>query len=516
MLSLQNISVNINGREILKDVNFQISDKQKIGLVGRNGSGKSTIFKLIQDELHQDTGKIDKSKNWLILSVKQEMPSVDMTPLEFVLSQDLMRAELFKQLETCDDCDIDLMSEIYAKLEDIDAYSAEGRAAKILKGLGFSEEAQNKTMNHFSGGFRMRVALASVLFQTPDLLLLDEPTNHLDLETTEWLKDFLSKYPKSFILISHERDFLNETVNYILSLKNGKVEMYKGNFDNYLKLFALKQKNIAAFNEKMESKKQSMLEFVKRFGAKATKAKQAQSRLKMIEKMEFIEVEESDPTIAFNFPDCIPASYPLLDFSKVTIGYDERPILHNATGIIGLHDRIALVGQNGNGKTTLAKFLAGELASMKGSVKRDNKFKVAFYKQDQKDQLNFDQTLFDYIAHVIGNYNNQIIRAHLARFGFGPEHIEQRIGQLSGGEKARLLLAGLTVEKPNLLILDEPTNHLDMEMRQSLMMSLNNYNGAVILITHDKYLLRGVADQIWLVNNKQLTKLDEDIEHYEF
>lgn len=259
-----------------------------------------------------------------------------------------------------------------------------------------------------------------------------------------------------------------------------------------------------------------MLDFVNKFGAKASKAKQAQSRLKMIEKMNFIETEPDDHTIAFNFPEPIPGSYPLVDFSKIFLGYQEKPVLQNISEIIGPYDRIGLVGQNGNGKTTLAKFIAGELNSLKGSIRRDSKFKVGFYKQDQKEQLPLEETVFNYMTSFLPDAKVQNIRSHLASFGFGQDYINQTIKGLSGGEKARLLFAGLTADKPNLLILDEPTNHLDMEMRQSLMMSLNNYNGAVILITHDKYLLKGVADQIWIVKDKKIIKFDDDIEHYQF
>lgn len=514
MISFKNVSVSINGRAILTDINFQITNKQKIGLIGRNGSGKSTIFKTIENILQNDSGIIEKGNSWKILSIKQELPDKDLTPLEYMLAQDTKRHELFEQLNTC--TDMDKISEIYEQLENIDAYSAESRAAKILKGLGFDESDQNKKLENFSGGFRMRVALGAAIFQEPDLLLLDEPTNHLDFETTEWLESFLKKYSKSFILISHERDFLNNTIDNVLHLKGGKVEKYKGNFDTFVEVSVLRQKNIEEYNAKMKAKKDHMMEFVKRFGAKASKANQAQSRLKMIEKMNFIPVDANDATIAFDFPESTKAAYPLMEFSKVTLAYNDKVILHNISGVLGLNERIALVGKNGNGKTTFAKFLAGELKQTKGTCYMDAKFKVAFYKQDQLESLNTEKTLMTHMQDILLNSSDQVIRGHLARFGFGPDYINQKISQLSGGERARLLFASLTILRPNLLILDEPTNHLDIEMRESLINSLNNYDGSVILITHDKYLLRGVADQIWILKDKKIEKFDGNIEEYKF
>ncbi|MFO1130078.1 MAG: ABC-F family ATP-binding cassette domain-containing protein [Rickettsiales bacterium] len=514
MISFKNVSVSINGRVILNDINFQITNKQRVGLIGRNGSGKSTIFKTIENILQNDSGVIDKAQNWKILSIKQEMPDKELTPIEYLLAQDQVRHNLFEELNNC--TDMDKISEIYEKLESIDAYSAESRAAKILKGLGFDEDAQNKKLGNFSGGFRMRVALAAAIFQEPDLLLLDEPTNHLDFETTEWLENFLKKYQKSFILISHERDFLNNTIDNVLHLKNGKIEKYKGNFDTFVELSTLRQKNIEEYNAKIAAKKAHMLEFIKRFGAKASKASQAQSRMKMIEKMNFVPIDASDNSIAFNFPESTKCSYPMLEFSKVTLKYGDNVILHNISGVLGLNERIALVGKNGNGKTTFAKFLAGELQQSKGTYKTDSKFKVAFYKQDQLEQLDISKTLINHMYELLPNGTEQNIRSHLARFGFGPEYINQKIGELSGGERARLLFASLTIPKPNLLILDEPTNHLDIEMRESLMSALNNYDGSVILITHDKYLLRGVVDQIWIIKNKGIEKFDGNIYDYKF
>lgn len=513
MINLQNVSYTIPGRDLLKNVNVQISNNQHIGMVGRNGSGKSTLFKLIERTITPDQGKIDLAKNWKILSIKQEMPDGELTPIDFLLSQDLERINLLKELENA--TDTDRIGDIYEELFRIDAYTAEARAAKVLKGLGFNDEDQIRPLKHFSGGFRMRVALGAALFQEPDLLLLDEPTNHLDLETTHWLEAFLKRYPKSFLLISHDRDFLNATVDHILHLKNSTITKFAGNFDTFLKTYQMQQANIAAFNLKMQEQKDHMMNFVNRFKAKASKAKQAQSRLKAIEKISFIPVEKDDPTIAFNFPEPDELAPPLLSFDKITLGYGSKEILKNLNGSLRPDDRIALVGSNGNGKTTFARFLAGDLPPLKGEITASNKLKIAFYRQDQFEDLDPKTTPYYQISEILKTATDTQIRAHLGRFGFAREKAEQKVKVLSGGERARLLFARLTAERPNLLILDEPTNHLDMEMRESLITALNAYNGAVVLITHDRHLLQHVADSVWIVKNSTITKFEGDLQSYE-
>lgn len=512
MLSLNQIDYFIGGRSILNGVTFQIAQNQRVGLVGRNGSGKSTLFHIIQGKLVTDKGNVEIAKHTKILSVKQEMPRGDLTPLEFLLEQDEERLSLFKELEEC--TNPDRMGDIYERLIQIDAYSAESRAAIVLKGLGFSDEDQNRPLHTFSGGFRMRVALAAVLFQEPDLLLLDEPTNHLDFETTQWLQTFLSKYSKSFLLISHDRDFLNATINTVLHLKNGKISRYTGNFDAFLSAYEMQQANIAAYNAKVEEHKSHMQAFVDRFKAKASKARQAQSRMKALEKLKLIPVEKEDPTIAFNFPDPDPISPPMLSFEKVSLGYDDKVILKNLTASFSPDERIGLVGANGNGKTTLAKFLAGDLSPFQGHVHRHGKMRVAFYRQDQFESLEMQRTAYHVVSDAMKNTNQTQVRSHLGRFGFQKEKADQMISQMSGGERARLLFACLTAERPNLLILDEPTNHLDMEMRESLIEALNMYTGAVILITHDRHLLQHVADRLWIIKNQTMTQFDGDLIDY--
>ena len=513
MLSFQNVDYRIAGNPLIEKSSFQISQNQHVGLIGRNGSGKSTLFNLILRNLHPDQGNIEFPKSWKILTVRQELPPGDLTPLEYLLSQDRERTNLFQELETT--TDTNRLGDIYERLIQIDAYTAESRAAIVLKGLGFDDAAQLRPLQTFSGGYRMRVSLAATLFQEPDLLLLDEPTNHLDLETTRWLTEFLRTYPRAFLLISHDRDFINSTVNYIVHLKNRRTEKYTGNFDTFLTTYELQQSNIVAQNKKMEERRAHMMRFVNKYRASATRAKQAQSRLKAIEKITFISVDQDDPTVRFQFPQPNPLPPPILTYEKITLGYGENIVIKQISGSIQPSDRIALVGANGNGKTTFARFLAGDLPFIKGTEKRSNKLKIGFYRQDQFENLGKSQTPFSLIKDTLFHESEMNIRNHLGRFGFSKEKSEQKICHLSGGERARLLFASLTAEKPNFLILDEPTNHLDMEMRESLIRSLNDYEGAVILITHDRHFLNHVADQIWVVKDKNVQLFDGDVKTYE-
>ena len=512
MLSLNRINYFIGGRSLLENVSFQIAPTHRVGLVGRNGSGKSTLFNLIQGIVTPDSGEIEVAKYYKVLSIKQEMPSGDLSPLAYLLEQDQERLALLKELEDCHDAN--RMGDLYERLIQIDAYTAESRAAIVLKGLGFSDEDQLRPLQSFSGGFRMRIALAAALFQEPDLLLLDEPTNHLDFETTQWLQTFLSKYPKSFLVISHDREFLNATINTVLHLKGSKVSRYTGNFDTFLNVYEQQQANLAAYNTRMEEQRAHMQSFVDRFKAKASKARQAQSRMKALEKLKFIPVDKADPTVAFNFPEPEAISPPMLAFEKVSLGYGDTVVLKNLNATLSPDERIGLVGSNGNGKSTLAKFLADELAPFSGEVKRHGKLKIAFYRQDQFDHMDTDRTAYNVVADAMPKATPTQIRGHLGRFGFVKEKAEQKVKLLSGGERARLLFSCLTAERPNLLILDEPTNHLDMEMRESLIDALNTYTGAVILITHDRHLLRHVADRLWVIKDKTLSQFDGDLQDY--
>ncbi len=460
-----------------------------------------------------DSGEIEISSNWKVLAIKQEMPNGNITPLEYLLSQDVERHDLMLELESCEDAN--RIAEIYDRLIQINAFDAEARAAIVLRGLGFDTNDQNKPLNSFSGGYRMRMSLGAVLFQEPDLLLLDEPTNHLDLETTDWLEDFLRKYPKSFILISHDRDFLNSTVTSILHLKSKHIKKYNGNFDTFLDTYNQQRKDAEAQNAKQEEKRKHMMEFIRRFQYKATKARQAQSRIKTLEKMKFIPLEKDDPTIAFNFPEPELLSPPILTFEKITLGYDDKIVLKNISGAIQPDDRIAIVGKNGNGKTTFARFLAGELKPKKGIHNRSNKLKIAFYKQDQLESLQTELTAFEHIQQLFPDFIEKQIRAHLGRFGLGEDKAFRKVKELSGGERVRLLFACLTANCPNLLILDEPTNHLDLEMRESLISTLTTYRGAVIVISHDRNFLNRVANTVYVVKDGGILCFDGDLAFYE-
>ncbi len=516
MLNLSDISYSVAGRQILNNVNLQISEKQRIGLVGRNGCGKSTLLKIILGQKEADAGKVQIESGRQVLSVRQEIPTGDISPRDYLLSQDKRRNELLQKLEYYSETQPELVPDIYDELISINAFDAESRAAVVLKGLGFSEEEQNLPLDNFSGGYRMRIALGAILYQEPDLLLLDEPTNHLDLETVDWLTDFLKSYTKSFIVISHDRDFLNSIAGEILHLKGSKLTRYKGNFDTFLDAYLQKQKNIREYNAKMEEKKEHMLSFIRRFGVKATKAKQAQSKLKAIEKMKFIPVEQDDPTVKFNFPDPTPALQSnIITFDKVCLGYGERTVLRNVSGSIMSHDRIALVGANGNGKSTFVKFLAGELKQKRGTITRHPKLRIGFYHQDVVENLQLDSTPYEYLAENAAEFTQQQIRNHLGRFGFSDDKIFIKIDKLSGGEKARLIFAGLTVHAPNMLILDEPTNNLDLEMRESLEVSLNNFDGAIVLITHDRTFLNNIADSIFVVADQTVSQYNNDVSQYE-
>lgn len=512
MLKFSNITYRIGGRTLLDEVSFQLPDGHRAALVGRNGCGKSTLFSLLLNQNHPDSGGIEVSRGFKIITVAQEVPGGEQTPLEFLLTSDVERQTLMHALET--EADPNAMSDIYDRLIAIDAFSAESRAAIVLKGLGFDEEQQNKPLSSYSGGLRMRVALAAALYQTPDLLLLDEPTNHLDIESILWLKGFLRTYPNSLLVISHDRDLLNTCVDSIFHLKNGKVTTYSGNYDFFEKTYEQQQAMDAAYNVKLTAQRQHLQSFVDRFRAKASKAKQAQSRLKAIEKLGPLRSIVEDPTIRMSFPEVEKLPPPIITFEKIKLGYDDKVVLKNITGTLLPDDRIALLGANGNGKSTFAQFLGGELPPMSGTVERSQKLRIGYFHQHQHEHLNLDDTLIQYLTALMPNPTETRVRSHLGRFGFAREKAEVKIRQLSGGEKARLMFACICVSNPHVLILDEPTNHLDMDMRESLMLAINEFDGAVILIAHDWHLLEHTADRLWVVANGEVKAFEGSIQDY--
>lgn len=512
MLTLQNITYRIGGRMLIENGNMQVPMGHHVGLVGRNGAGKSTIFKLILGKTMADGGTVDIAKGLKVLTVQQEVPGGTQTPLEFLLASDQERVDLFHAVETCEDPN--LLADLYDRLIQIDAYSAEARASTILKGLGFSDDAQNQPLQSFSGGYRMRVALASVLFRQPDILLLDEPTNHLDLEASMWLKDYLKHYPNTLIIISHDRDFLNDCVDTIFHLNHQTITRYKGNYDQFIEAYEQQKAFAEAFNAKVEAKRQHLQSFIDRFKAKASKAAQAQSRVKALAKLRPINVLNDDPSFDLSFPDVEPLSPPLIHFDKVKLAYDDHVVLKNLGGNIGPEDRIALLGANGNGKSTFAKFLAGQMEPADGVCTRHSKVRIAFFQQHQMDSLVMTDTPVRHVLDAMPNWNETQARTYLGRFGFSRDKADIVAKNLSGGEKARLVFALMCTKKPHVIILDEPTNHLDMEMRESLMMAINEFQGAVILIAHDWHLLNHTVDRLWLVANNTVKPYPGSLDDY--
>jgi ATP-binding cassette subfamily F protein 3 len=512
MLKLSELTYLIAGRPLFQGASAQIPTGARIGLVGRNGSGKTTLFKLIRGELALDGGEISLPSRARIGGVAQEAPADNRSLLETVLAADTERAALMAEAETA--ADPARIAEIHTRLIDIHAHSAEARAASILSGLGFDHAAQARASHEFSGGWRMRVALAAVLFSAPDLLLLDEPTNYLDLEGAIWLEGFLAKYPHTMLIISHDRGLLNRAVGGILHLHEKRLTLYSGNYDNFDRVRREKLALQSAMARKQEASRAHMQAFVDRFRYKASKARQAQSRLKMLEKLEPIAaaVENAVPPIVL--PDPEELAPPLMMIEDAIVGYDGRAVLSGLSLRIDQDDRIALLGANGEGKSTLAKLISGRLAPMEGRRRISSKLRIGYFAQHQSDELVPSETPLDHMRNLRPEVPQQKLRALLANGGTGADIAQTRVEHLSGGQKARLLLTLAALDAPHLMILDEPTNHLDIESREALVMALNDYRGAVILITHDAHLIELVADRLWLVRDGRVTPYDDDLDAY--
>ena len=512
MLKINHISYSIAGRQLLANASATIPSGHKVGIVGRNGTGKTTLFKLITNELGLDDGNIEIPKKMRIGGIAQEAPASNDSLLETVLSADTERTALLEEAEVA--TDPNRIADIHGRLADIDAYSAEARAASILSGLGFSSIAQDRPCHEFSGGWRMRVALAGVLFAQPDILMLDEPTNYLDLEGTIWLETYLKKYPHSVLIISHDRQLLNTSVNAILHLTDKQLTLYQGNYDTFDSVRRAKLAEQEAMARKQQATREHLQSFVDRFRAKASKAKQAQSRIKMLEKMEPIAAGVENSVAAFDFPTPEELSPPILRLEDTSVGYDGLPILRDLNLRIDQSDRIALLGANGQGKSTLSKLLADRLIPLDGNLVRSSKLKIGYFAQHQVDELHLDETPLQHITREFPGETPSKLRSRLARGGIGPEQALTEVGRLSGGQKARLSLLLATIEAPHLLILDEPTNHLDIESRESLVFALAAYEGAVILVSHDPHLVNAVADTLWLVKDGQVNVFYEDLNEY--
>jgi ATP-binding cassette subfamily F protein 3 len=512
MLKIEDITYNVEGRPLFEGASATIPTGHKVGLVGRNGAGKTTLFRLIRGELALEGGAITLPQRARIGGVAQEVPSSETSLLDTVLAADTERASLMAEAETAHDPH--RIAEIQARLADIDAWSAEGRASSILKGLGFDAEEQLMPCSAFSGGWRMRVALAGVLFAQPDYLLLDEPTNYLDLEGALWLESYLQKYPHTVLIISHDRGLLNRAVQGILHLDNRKLTYWQGGYDQFARQMAERRAVLQAEAKKVEARRAHLQSFVDRFKAKASKAVQAQSRVKMLEKLTPITAPEDAKKVVFTFPKPEELAPPIINLDGAAVGYGGPPVLKRLNLRIDQDDRIALLGKNGEGKSTLSKLLAGKLQASEGKIARSSKLRIGYFAQHQVDELHLDETPLQHIMRLRPTEGQPKLRARLAGFGLMADQADTVVGRLSGGQKARLSLLLATIDAPHLLILDEPTNHLDIESREALVEALTEYPGAVILVSHDMHLLGLVADRLWLVKDGAVTPYTDDLEAY--
>lgn len=519
MLAFRDLTYRIAGRVLLDHVSATIPAGHKVGLVGRNGTGKSTLFKIITGELQTETGSVELPNDCKIAKLPQEPPGGETTPIGYVLAADTEREALLIEADELENSssmeDAERIAAVHMRLAEIDAHTAPARAAVILAGLGFDEEMQNRPLDSFSGGWRMRVALAGCLFAAPDLLLLDEPTNHLDLEASLWLEGYLKTYPRTFLLISHDRHFLNSAVEHILHIDNTKLVLYRGNYDTFETERRLRMEQQSAFAARQAEQRKHLQDFVDRFRAKASKARQAQSRLKMLAKMQPIAAAVEDPTVIFRLPDPEELPPPLIVLDHLTAGYTtDKPVLRNLDLRIDMEDRIAMLGANGNGKSTLAKILAGTLKPQGGKLQKSGKLRIGYFAQDQDDVLDETRTPVEHMLDLLPNATVEQMRTKLGSFGLVGDKAKTPAGKLSGGERARLLFAMVTHHAPHLLILDEPTNHLDMDTRDALVQAVNEFKGAVILVSHDRHMAEACADRFWLVGDGTVKDFDGDLDDY--
>ena len=512
MLNLNGITVRLGGRTILDNASAALPPGSRVGLIGRNGAGKSTLVRVIAGQLEPDNGVAEMPRGSRLGYVAQEAPAGQATPFETVLEADVERAKLMHDAETV--TDPDRLGDIHERLLAIDAYGAPARAARILVGLGFDEEMQNRPLESYSGGWRMRVALAALLFSQPDVLLLDEPSNHLDLEAVMWLEDFLKGYKATIVVVSHERDFLNNVVDHILHLHQGKITLYPGGYDAFEKQRAERLAQLEAARANQAAQRAKLQEYVAKNSARASTAKQAQSRLKILAKMKPIAAMAEDPSLSFDFPDPDELRPPLITLDMASVGYGETPILKRLNLRIDPEDRIALLGRNGNGKTTLARLLAAQLAPMDGDMNAAGKMKVGYFTQYQVEELSTDDTPLEHMTRQMKGASPAAVRAQLGRFGFSGDKATTLVGKLSGGERARLALALITRDAPHMLILDEPTNHLDVDAREALVQALNAYTGCVLLVSHDRHMLEATADRLVLVDEGTAKEFDGTIDDY--
>jgi ATP-binding cassette subfamily F protein 3 len=512
MLTINGLTVRLGGRTILDRASAAIPPGAHVGLIGRNGAGKSTLMKAIIGLIDPDEGAVDMPRRTRLGYIAQEAPTGTATPFETVLAADVERADLMVEAETCSDAH--RIGDIHERLLAIDAYTAPARAARILLGLGFDEEMQARPLDSYSGGWKMRVALASLLFSGPDLMLLDEPSNHLDLEATLWLENFLKSYAGTLVVISHERDLLNNVVDTILHLERGQITLYTGGYDSFERQRAERAAQIAAAQASQDAQRARLQDYIARNSARASTAKQAQSRAKMLAKMQPIAALADDPSLSFDFPSPSQLKPPLITLDMAAVGYADTPVLRRLNLRVDPDDRIALLGRNGNGKTTLARLLAAQLLPMDGGITASGKMRVGYFTQYQVEELHGDETPVQHMTSAMSGSTPAAVRAQLGRFGFSGDKATTLVGKLSGGERARLALALITRDAPHLLILDEPTNHLDVDSREALVQALAGYDGAVIIVSHDRHMIELTADRLVLVENGGATEYVGSVDDY--
>jgi ATP-binding cassette subfamily F protein 3 len=512
MLNLNGITVRLGGRTILDRATAALPPRARIGLIGRNGAGKSTLVRVVAGLLDPDEGAAEMPRGSRLGYIAQDAPTGTATPFETVLAADIERAALLNEADTVQD--LGRLGEIHERLNAIDAHAAPSRAARILVGLGFDEEAQHQPLDSFSGGWKMRVALAALLFSEPDLLLLDEPSNHLDLEAVLWLEDFLQSYRATILIVSHERDFLNNVVDHILHLERGKLTLYPGGYDAFERQRAERQAQLAAARANQVAQQEKLKDFIARNSARASTAKQAQSRVKALARMQPIAELANDPSLSFGFPNPSELRPPLVTLDMAAVGYGDTPVLQRVNLRLDPTDRIALLGRNGNGKTTLARLLAAQLAPMDGEINASGKMKVGYFTQYQVEELDGADTPLEHMSRQMKGATPSAVRAQLGRFGFSADKATTEVRKLSGGERARLALALITREAPHMLILDEPTNHLDVDSREALVQALNDYSGAVVLVSHDRHMIELTADRLVLVHDGTAKEYDGSLDDY--
>lgn len=517
MLTVSNLTYKIGTRTILDECSASIMDNWKVGVIGLNGAGKSTLFKLISNDLQADGGTVSYPSHQKLGMVRQDIEETDDALIDIVLAADEEMAQLWKAAETEEDPN--KIAEIYEKLSDMDAYSAPSKAARLLTGLGFKEGQLKEPFSSFSGGWRMRVALAAALFVEPEILLLDEPTNHLDLEAIMWLESYLAAYPHTLLIISHDREVLNKCIDHVVHVDNQQLTMYTGNYDTFererAERLGLQQKMF----EKQQVEREHMQKFVDRFKAQASKARQAQSRMKALERMDIVDAVIAHRAVNFTFPNPDKISSPMVSIDNADVGYEDgNPILSSVHESIDRDDRIAILGANGNGKSTMMKLIAGKLGVMEGNLFRSNKLRIGYFSQHQTEELDVNATPYEEMMSMMRQkypeVSEPIVRAKLGAFGFSRQLSDNKISTLSGGEKARLLFAFMSFDAPHLLLLDEPTNHLDIDAREALVQALNGYEGAIVIVSHDPNMIERVADRLWLVKDGACTHFDGDLEDY--